>query len=153
MTTLLPHLITLKTKTNPPKPMKTIEFKFTPNRHQEATMNQWLSALKWVWNQSLRLAEDFDRFQAWDKVSKQYVPCCPIGWEYRYQKLESVIIWTQYPYSKIAVGRKGEQRAVCPIKEDWREQPIQNVSHFGLGQYFTQKNHSDKPWFCSVPSA
>jgi putative transposase len=131
--------------------MKTIEFKFTPNRQQEATLNEWLSALKWVWNQSLRLAEDFERFQAWDKVSKSYVPCCPIGWEYRYEKLENGE-WAHYSCSTIAVGRKGEYKPVCPIKQDWREQLIQNVSHFGLKYYFTQKNHPNKPWFCEVPA-
>ena len=125
--------------------MKTIEFKIQPNQQQEAKLENWLVGVTWAWNEYLRLVEEFARFQAWDRASKSHVPCCPIGWQYHYEKLDNGK-WAYYPYSEIAVGGKGEYFPVCSISQDWRKQLITNTSYEGLSYYFAGKNHPDKPW-------
>lgn len=125
--------------------MKTVEFKLNLNQSQQVRIDTWLKSLRWVWNKGLSLLEDFHRFQAWDKHSKAWVACCPVGWEYR----RDGDVWV--PFSRCSDSRK-DYKQCCPIRQDWRSQPIESPSYFGVLYYFAQKNHPDKPWFTDIPS-
>lgn len=125
--------------------MKTVEFKLNLNQSQQVRIDTWLKSLRWVWNKGLSLLEDFHRFQAWDKHSKAWVACCPVGWEYR----RDGDVWV--PFSRCSDSRK-DYKQCCPIRQDWRSQPIESPTYFGVLYYFAQKNHPDKPWFTDIPS-
>lgn len=124
--------------------MKTVEFKLSLNQSQQAKVNEWLNVQRWVWNQGLQLLEEFDAFTAWDKDSKAWVPCCPVQWDY-YKDDNGQLI----PFTRLA--RVKPYRIACPIPQLYRQPQLKSRTFFGLGYYFAQKNHLDKPWFCQVP--
>lgn len=125
--------------------MKTVEFKLLLNQSQRAKVDAWLNVQRWVWNQGLRLLEQFYAFNAWDKIAKQWVPCCPLSWEY-YKNDDGQLV----PFSRLA--RVKPYRMSCPIPQPYHKPELDYPSFFGLGYYFAQKNHPDKPWFCEVPN-
>ncbi len=165
--------------------MRTIEFKLDLNQSQQAKVDDWLNVQRWVWNRGLHLLEEFDSFTSWDKLSKSWVPCCPIPWEY--YKLQAKTEWREgseeeeslplppllllllfppillqlqlysphnsavlVPFTRLAQIKP--YRMSCPIPQAYRQPELESPTHFGLLYYFAQKNHEDKPWFCSVPS-
>jgi len=125
--------------------MKTVEFKLSLNQFQRAKVDAWLNVQRWVWNQGLRLLEQFNAFNVWDKIAKQWVPCCPISWEY-YKSEDGQLV----PFSRLAIVKP--YRMSCPIPQPYHKPELDSPTFFGLGYYFAQKNHPDKPWFCEVPN-
>jgi putative transposase len=125
--------------------MKTVEFKLSLNQFQRAKVDSWLNVQRWVWNHGLRLLEQFDAFNAWDKIAKQWMPCCPLPWEYYKNDSRQLV-----PFSRLA--RVKPYRMSCPIPQSYHKPELDSPTFFGLGYYFAQKNHSDKPWFCDVPN-
>ena len=123
--------------------MKTVEFKLSLNQSQQAKVDDWLNVQRWVWNQ-VQLLEEFDTFTAWDKELKAWVPCCPVQWEY-YKNDNGQLI----PFTRLA--RVKPYRMACPIPQFYLQPQLKSPTFFGLGYYFAQKNHLDKPWFCQVP--
>ena len=125
--------------------MRTVEFKLSLNQSQRVKVDKWLAVQRWVWNEGLRLLEDFEAFTAWDKVGKQWIACCPIPWEY-YRDSNGQLV----PFTRLA--RTKPYRMACSIPQTYRFPKLKSPTYFGLGYYFAQKNHQDKPWFCEVPS-
>jgi putative transposase len=128
--------------------MKTIEFKLDLNQSQQVTVEEWLGALRWVWNKALSLTESFYQFRHYNKHDKAYASCSPIGWEYRYIEVEGEK--TTVPFCRIAADTKEYKPGFCSV--DYDALGLQNVTHFGLGYYFAHKNHPNKPWLQAVPS-
>ena len=124
--------------------MRTVEFKLSLNRYQQAKVDSWLTIQRWVWNQGLHLLEESNSFSTWDKVSQSWVPCCPIPWTYYRDSVGQLI-----PFTRIA--KKKPYRMSCPKPQAYRKPLLESPTFFGLLYYFAQKNHSDKPWFCDVP--
>jgi len=125
--------------------MRTVEFKLDLNQSQLSRVDDWLDVQRWVWNRGLHLLEDFDSFTRWDKDSKTWTPCCPLPWEYYKDNDGKLIAFTRLAQTK-------PYRMSCPILQDYRQPELESPSHFGVLYYFAQKNHTDKPWFCEVPS-
>jgi putative transposase len=125
--------------------MRTVEFKLDLSQSQQTNVDEWLQVLRWVWNRGLHLLEEFDSFTSWDKVSKAWVPSCPIRWEY-YRDDDGQLI----PFTRLAQTKP--YRMSCLIPQVYRQPELASPNHFGLLYYFAQKNHKDKPWFCEVPS-
>lgn len=128
-----------------PAPMQTVEFKLLLNQFQQTKVNDWLNVQRWVWNRGLHLLEEFESFNAWDKISKSWVSCCPVSWEY-YRDGNGQLI----PFARIASNKP--YRMSCPIPQAYCKPELNSPTFFGLVYYFAQKNHPDKPWFCEVPS-
>lgn len=174
--------------------MKTLEFKLSLNQAEEQTIAQWLSVMRWVWNEGLGLLIENEIFSAYCKESKikismddqerlqrvgrvynldlaslgtiaeeflvakdneltitapgERVSCCPLPWEYRWQKDGDA--WVAIPYVQIAF--KKPYRQFCPIPQLYREPRLDQPSQFSLGKYFAHKRHPDKPWLKSVPA-
>lgn len=126
-------------------PMRTIEFKLSLNQSQQAKVDNWLNVMRWVWNEGLRLLETFEAFTGWDKVGKQWVPCCPIPWEYYRDNNSQLVSFTRLAKTK-------PYRMACSIPQTYRLPELKSPTFFGLNYYFVQKNHQDKPWFCQVPN-
>ena len=141
--------------------MATVEFKFVPNQAQESRLNSWLSAMKWVWNECLRVAIDYDLVYEAEKFLAQSDSTgldfsqlfgCPV-WQFHWEKPDGSKKWqATRPYSKIALDRK-EYIPCCPINRDYIQPRVKTVNHFGLTYCFSKKLHPDKPWLCDVPSA
>jgi putative transposase len=125
--------------------MQTVEFKLNLNQSQQGKVEDWLNIQRWVWNRGLHLLEEFDSFTSWDKVSKAWVPSCPIQWEY-YRDDDGQLV----PFTRLAQTKP--YRMSCPVPQVYRQPELASPNHFGLLYYFAQKNHKDKPWFCEVPS-
>lgn len=125
--------------------MRTIEFKLLLNQSQQTKVDGWLNVQRWVWNRGLDLLEEFNIFNAWDKISKSWVPCCTIPWEY-YRDGNGQLI----PFARIA--RTKPYQMSCPMPQTYRKPELKSPTFFGLLHYFAQKNHPDKLWFCEVPS-
>lgn len=125
--------------------MRTVEFKLSLNQTQQAQIEQWLNIQRWVWNEGLRLLEEFEDFAAWNKMEKQWVPCCPIPWEYYKDESGQLVSFTR-------LARTRPYRTACPIRQLYRPPKLESPTFFGLTSFFAQKNHQDKPWFCEVPS-
>ena len=85
-------------------------------------INHQLSALRWVWNEGLRLLEAFDAFtgnvwteQVGGKKIYHYAPCCPVPW--RYRKVDKNKPWEEgnfAPYTYFA-GKKPHAQ-FCPLQ-------------------------------------
>jgi len=125
--------------------MKTVEFKLPLNQSQQARVDSWLNAQRWVWNQGLRLLEEFEAFTAWNKAEKQWVACCPIQWDYYKDDNQRLV-----PFCRVAKTKP--YRMFCSCPQFYRQPELQTPTFFGLNYYFAQKNHRDKPWFCDVPN-
>ena len=120
--------------------MATVEFKFVPNQAQESRLSNWLAAMKWVWNECLRIAIDYDLVHEAEKFLKQadstgldfsQLLDCPV-WQFHWEKPEGVKKWQPTrPYSKIALDRK-EYIPCCPINRNYIEPRVKNVSAIGL---------------------
>lgn len=128
--------------------LKTLEFKLYPNEIEKATIDSWLSVLRWSWNEGLGLLIENDTFSAYCKDDKTRHGCCPLPWEYRWQKEDEV--WSPIPYTQIAYRKP--YRQYCPIPQYWREPRLDQPSQFSLAKYFAHKRHPDKPWLKTVPS-
>jgi putative transposase len=144
---------------SPEKSIKTIEFKFTPNQAQESRLNHWLSSMKWVWNECLRIANDYDLVNEAEKFLKKADPAgldfshlinCPI-WEFHWDKDKSGKWQPTRPFSRIALDRK-EYILCCPITRSYVKPQVKSLTAIGLAYHFAKKLHQDKPWFCDVPS-
>lgn len=125
--------------------MRSIELKLSLNKTQQAKVEDWLSIMRWVWNQGLKLLEDFTAFSAWDKLEKQWVPCCPVSWDY-YKADDGQLV----PFTRLAKVKP--YRMSCPIPQPHHTPELESPTFYNLVAYFAQKNHSDKPWFCEVPN-
>lgn len=136
--------MSLSLGTQPP-PMRTVEIKLSLNQSQQTKVDNWLNIQRWVWNRGLQLLEEFNSFNAWDKISKSWVPCCPVPWEY-YRDGNGQLI------SFARIARTKPYRMSCPMPQAYRQPELESPTFFGLVYYFAQKNHQDKPWFCEVPS-
>jgi putative transposase len=118
--------------------MRTIEFRLYPTRAQEQQLDAWLLLHRRIWNYGLALLQELQTFSAYDKGSKARVPCCPIGWEYRWQKGPDDA-WQAIPFSPIRTHPRAGLS--CPIRQQWREPRLANDSAFSLGAFFAKKNH------------
>jgi len=138
--------------------MRTVEFKLSLNQSQQTKVDNWLNVQRWVWNRGLELLERFNTFNTWDKMTKSWVNCCPVPWEYYQSKDSNQLVpfcrlpWTYYQQGKqlIPFCRLAERNHHLP--QEYQDPQIQLPTFFGLIYYFAQKNHTDKPWFCEVPS-
>lgn len=133
--------------------MKTLEFKLTLNLDQQSTLDRWLSAQQWVWNQGLEMLKEFEAFSHYNKHDKNHSQCCPINWEYRYIPSPSGEGYISVPFSRIGTKPKyGEYRQSCPIPQTYRQPRLDRDSEFSLTKLFAYKLHSDKPWLLECPS-
>ena len=153
--------------------MKTLEFKLRLNRAERETVNQWLSTLRWVWNEGLGLLIECDRYSAFNKtdapegetkeqkaIRLRRAPMCPIGWEYRYLKQGDE--WIPVPYSERAYVKP--YRPFCPLRShhehgaesdqpwDYHEPKLNHPSLYDLQGYFTHKNHPNNDRLKDVPA-
>lgn len=127
--------------------MKTLEFKLYLNQAEKSTIVNWLSVLRWVWNEGLGLLLENDTFSGYCKDDKTRYGCCPLPWEYRWKKDGDE--WVAIPYTPIAY--KKPYRQYCPIPQFYREPRLDQPSHFSLNKYFAHKRHPDKLWLQAVP--
>jgi len=125
--------------------MKTIEFKLSLNQAQQTKVEDWLDVQRWVWNQGLRLLEEFEAFHVWNKAEKHWFPCCPLPWEY-YKDADGQLV----PFTRLVKTKS--YRMACPISQVYRQPQLRSPNFFGLAYYFVKKKHQDKSWFCKVPS-
>jgi putative transposase len=130
--------------------MRTLEFRLYPTRAQELQLDAWLLLHRRIWNYGLALLQELQTFSAYDKVSKTRVPCCPIGWEYRWQKGPGDA-WQAISFSPIRTHPRAGLS--CPIRQQWREPRLANDSAFGLGTFFAKKNHPAWAELQGCPSA
>ena len=126
---------------------KTLEFKLNLNKGQTAKIDAWLDVQRWVWNRGLALLKEFEQFAAYNKQDKAFAPCCPVPWDYRWQK--SGDNWTAIPYSRIASGKANW--LCCPIPQAYRTPVIDRDSEYSLMPHFAHKLHPDKPWYRDCP--
>lgn len=105
--------------------MKTLTFKLDRlSKTDLQTIDQWLSALRWVWNEGLRRLEELDAFTAAYAVTEvvggkekkiwHRAPCCPIPWQYR--RIDKNLPWGEdnlAPYTYMA--RKKPYAPFCSI--------------------------------------
>ena len=98
--------------------VKTLEFKLTVNATQEQQLDQWLEAQRWAWNRGLGLLKELEAFSAYNKADGESALCCPIPWEYRWQKGDDEE-WVAIPYSSIRRYKGGPYS--CPIPQPYRE--------------------------------
>ena len=130
------------------KAVKTLEFKLTLNDGEAAMIDRWLDAQRWVWNQGLELLKEFEAFSHYNKHDKAHAPCCPVPWEYRWQKGDNEE-WVAIPFSRILVSRKGG--LCCPLPQGYRQPRIDRDSEYSLTPLFAYKLHEDKPWLRECP--
>lgn len=133
--------------------MKTLEFALQVNHAQQATLNCWLESLRWVWNEGLRLCQEFDRYSAWDKHSKSWTACCPRFGDEKIRWIKQEDTWIAAPYSPIATKRN-PTRFFCPLPpaKEYRQPQLPNISEFSLAAAFAHKRHPDKPWLKAIPA-
>lgn len=130
--------------------MKTREYKLYLTRTQQVTIDRWRTDLRRVWNEGLARLEEFDDFWRYDKIAKTLVPCCPLGWEYRYLPDPGGAGYRCVPFVEIA--RLRPYRQFCPIDRDWCRPQLPNASAFALATHFAHKRHPDKPWLRAIPA-
>lgn len=130
--------------------MKTIEYKLYLTRTQQATIDRWRTDLRQIWNEGLARLEEFEDFWRYDKISRTLVPCCPIGWEYRYLPNPEGAGYLCVPFVEIA--RLRPYRQFCPIDRDWRQPQLPDASAFALATHFAHKRHPDKHWLREIPA-
>lgn len=141
-----------------PMPIKTKVFKLDRlNKTDLQTIDQWLSTLRWVWNEGLRLLEEMDTFSApyvvmeGDKKRWHRAPCCPVPWQYR--RVDKNKPWGEgnlAPYTYFA--RKRPYAQFCRLVQDHQSPRIDSAHKFTLAKYFAHKRHPDKPWLKAVPA-
>lgn len=147
--------------------MKTIEFKLSLTRSQEEILNQWMSALKFVWNLGVALIKEFNSFNHYDKRFKQSAPCCPIvaynhklrvtngatqeGWrecEFPIQPIGFQLLAFDEE-NPIDVGKR-TPCGVYPVIVNGHA--VKNLTYFGIQGAFAHKRNQDKPWLTCIPS-
>lgn len=129
--------------------MRTLEFGLYPTRAQEQQLDAWLLLNRRIWNYGLALLQELKAFSAYDKLSKARVPCCPVPWEYRWQK-STDDEWQAIPYSTIRTHRRAGLS--CPIPQQWRTPRLTNDSYFSLAAFFAKKNHPAWPELQGCPN-
>jgi len=159
--------------------MKTLEFKLYLTDSQQQIVDEWLAALKFVWNKGVELMEDFKAFNHYDKRFKATAPCCPIvSYE---RKLRQVLPtcpvgWRLDDYSGLyhTKNEQGEWELVQVVMDEdklldklvekrspngifpmrpWRNgKMLTGITHYGLEPIFAHKRNTDKPWLTAVDS-
>jgi putative transposase len=128
--------------------MRTLEFGLYPTKVQEQQLLAWLELHRRIWNFGLSLLLELDRFTAYDKASKERVPCCPVRWSYRWEKGPDGS-WQAVPYSEVRRFRDGG--LCCPIPEEHRSPRLSGDSYFTLAAFFAKKNHPNWPELKGCP--
>jgi putative transposase len=139
--------------------MKTLEFKLTLSKAQKETLNSWMTANKWVWNEGVRHIEWFNEFNKYHKPDKKSYPCSPIRSQNFWKKFRG-----QEPLQGCSIG----EFPSCPIgwindsfdpallsfavSRSPNHEKIHNISVFSFVKLFALMRHTDKPWLCAVPS-
>lgn len=118
--------------------MRTLEFRLYPTPAQEQQLDAWLLLNRRVWNYGLALLQELAAFSHYNKADKAMAPCCPVRWEYRWQKAADDS-WEAIPYSSIKQHRRAGLS--CPIPQDYRQPRLGNDSYFSLASFFAKKNH------------
>jgi putative transposase len=118
--------------------VRTLEFRLYPTRSQEQQLDAWLLLNRRVWNYGLALLQELAAFSHYNKADKAMAPCCPVPWEYRWQKADDGS-WQGIPYSSIRRHRRAGLS--CPIPQDYRQPRLSNDSYFSLASFFAKKNH------------
>jgi len=143
--------------------MKTAEFKLNLNNAQKAELNDWMSALKWVWNEGVRMIDYFNQFNAYHKPDKRSYPCSPIlgvNHKRRYKKGfngctksgdRPMGIYPSCPIGWIADSFNPEEPAYA-VSQKADSIQVKNLSFFSLQKLFTHSRNQDRPWLISVPS-
>jgi len=127
--------------------IKTLEFKLTLNATQAASIDSWIDVQRWVWNRGLGLLKEFETFSAYNKHDKAHAPCCPVPWEYRWEKDGDR--WVPIPYSRIQQHKRAGYS--CPIPQTYRQPELDQDSEYSLTPLFAHNLHIDKPWFRDCP--
>ena len=127
--------------------MKTLEFKLHLNQAQAQSIDRWLEVQRWVWNKGLELLKECEAFSYYNKHDEARAPCCPIPWEYRWQKGEDGQ-WIAIPFSRITVRK---DRYCCPVPQRYKEPKLDWGSAYSLTPLFAHKLHQDKPWYRECP--
>ncbi|MEM9116937.1 MAG: type V CRISPR-associated protein C2c8 [Cyanobacteria bacterium P01_F01_bin.56] len=128
--------------------MKTLEFKLSLNNKHSASIDRWLDVQRWTWNQGLACLKEFEAFAHYNKHDKSHAPCCPVPWEYRWQKGDNDQ-WIAIPYSTIKPFKKAG--LCCPLPKTYREPRLDRDSEYSLTPLFAKKLHPDKPWYQECP--
>lgn len=134
--------------------MKTITFRAYLNSTQLAICEDWLNALKWVWNEGLGLLIEHENFSAYNKKDKKNYPCSPVGWQYRFEKNSDGQWEAIAPYCEL-FPQKSPRFCPLPYSEFVPRIGLNIGSnpYMSLAKYFAAKNHGDRPWFVAIPSA
>ena len=131
-----------------PLTIKTLEFKLSLNVAQTASIERWLDVQRWVWNQGLAHLKEFEAFSHYNKHDKTYAPCCPVPWEYRWQKSDDDE-WIAIPYSTVRPFKKAG--LCCPLPQAYRQPKLDRDSEYSLTPLFAHKLHGDKEWYRECP--
>jgi len=127
--------------------IKTLEFKLSLSATQAVMVDGWLDVQRWVWNRGLALLKEFEQFSRYNQHDKAYAPCCPVPWEYRWEKDRDQ--WVSIPYSRIQQHKRAGYS--CPIPQFYRQPVLDRDSEYSLTPLFAHKLHEDKPWFRACP--
>ena len=128
--------------------MKTIEFKLYLTHDQKLRIDEWLQALKWVWNRCIQLQENLaTKFNYYHKPDKRSYPCCPIS-EYNHKFRES---YPTCPIGWILADFK-EDEPIFPARLRDGDRKVNRLNFFTMQGAFTHKEHPDKSWLTDVPS-
>jgi putative transposase len=157
--------------------MKTIEFKLSLTISQQQTVDEWLAALKYVWNKGVEIIERFKSFNYYDKRfkatapccpiatydrrSRQVLPSCPIGWmladytglsyfqnEQEEWELVQVLMDEEKVLDKLVGARS--PCGVFPVRLERDGKLVTNLTYFGIEPVFAHKRNQDKPWLTAV---
>jgi putative transposase len=136
--------------------MKTLEFKLSLTRLQQAQVDDGLAALKYVWNKGVELIKRFNDFNHYDKRFQASAPCapiisynhkwratypsCPIGWELADFELAKDFVNERSPCGI---------HQVRPAREGFL---VNNLTFIGIQPVFTHMRNPDKPWLLKLSS-
>jgi putative transposase len=129
--------------------VRTLEFRLYPTRAQEQQLEAWLLLNRRIWNYGLALLQELSAFSHYNKADKAMAPCCPVPWEYRWQKAEDGN-WQGIPYSTIRQHRRAGLS--CPVPQQYRQPRLTNDSYFSLASFFAKKNHPNWPELQGCPN-
>ena len=130
--------------------MRTLEFGAYPTQTQTQQLEGWLLLHRKLWNYGLALLEELHAFTYYDKLSGERVPCCPVPWQYRWQKAPDDT-WQTIPYSEVRRHRKAGLS--CPLPQDHRQPRLTGDSYMALSAFFAKRNHPNWPELQGCPSA
>ena len=129
--------------------MRTLEFGAYPTQAQAQQLDAWLLLHRKLWNYGLALLQELVAFSRYDKGSGERVPCCPVPWQYRWQK-RSDDTWQAIPYSEIRRHRKAGLS--CPLPQAHRQPRLSGDSALSLNVFFAKKNHPNWPELQGCPN-